>query len=240
MQSFILIGSEKSCEDYINKFKTDNGISNYLVVSYNPFKISDARLLQKTTSLKLREEEIRLIIIENPTLEAQHAILKTIEELPAGNILFFPATSKEELLPTIQSRCFIVNLRQGEKVIEHQLKNKILTITKDKSKHKIFETIDLLNTSLELSDIEKVIIALRSVLLSSINEAPRAKSPRFLADKNKESYDIKLLHKILKNLLKNYKMVKSNNINKRAAIENAFLDWGLTIVVELDLLKLII
>jgi len=33
-----------------------------------------------------------------------------------------------------------------------------------------------------------------------------------------------LLHKVLKNLSKNYGLVKSNNINKRAAVENAFLD----------------
>ena len=208
MQTLILIGPGKSKQEYLEKFKTDNNISDYLIVSYNPFRISDARLLQKAISLKLGENEKRLITIQDPTLEAQNAILKTIEEFPAGNTVFFLASSKEEFLPTIQSRCFLLKLEQEKIISDSQLEQKIFEITKDKSQQKIFEVIDSLSP-LELSDIEKLILSLRSALVASIND---------------RTASTELLHKVLKNLSKNYGLVKSNNINKRAAVENAFLD----------------
>ncbi len=208
MQTLILIGPGKSKQEYLEKFKTENNVYDYLIVSDTPFRISDARLLQKAISLKLGENEKRLITIQDPTLEAQNAILKTIEEFPAGNTVFFLASSKEEFLPTIQSRCFLLKLEQEKIISDSQLEQKIFEITKDKSQQKIFEVIDSLSP-LELSDIEKLILSLRSALVASIND---------------RTASTELLHKVLKNLSKNYGLVKSNNINKRAAVENAFLD----------------
>ena len=209
MQSYVLLGSFQKQQEYLKRFKADNNISGYLIVSYDPFKISDARLLQKAISAKLRENEKRLITIENPTLEAQHAILKTVEELPESSIIFFLAKSKEELLPTIQSRCFLLNLEYEQITSDPQLEQKILEITNDKSSQRIFELIDSLDLTIEASDIEKLIISLRGALLNSIN---------------KQTENAKLLHKVVQNLSKNYNLVKSNNINRRAAVENAFLE----------------
>jgi DNA polymerase-3 subunit delta' len=45
------------------------------------------------------------------TPQAQNAILKTIEEPPAYAVLIFLTNTLEALLPTIRSRCIILNLR---------------------------------------------------------------------------------------------------------------------------------
>lgn len=108
MQTRILVGTKEKQEEYLDHFKKEQEIPLYLQLSYEEFKISDARNLQKTISLRLKQNERRLIVISSPTIEAQQALLKTIEELPIGNYLFFLVFSIDDLLPTIQSRCHII------------------------------------------------------------------------------------------------------------------------------------
>ena len=48
---------------------------------------------------------------EKMTVQAQNAILKTIEEPPAYSVIIFLTNNVEIFLPTIVSRCIIFNLR---------------------------------------------------------------------------------------------------------------------------------
>ena len=60
------------------------------------------------------ESEYKIYIIdeaEKMTMQAQNAILKTIEEPPAYAIILLLTTNPEALLPTISSRCVTLNLR---------------------------------------------------------------------------------------------------------------------------------
>ena len=45
------------------------------------------------------------------TLQAQNALLKTIEEPPAYAVILLLADNPDSLLPTISSRCVILNLK---------------------------------------------------------------------------------------------------------------------------------
>lgn len=62
---------------------------------------------------------------ETMTTEAQNALLKTIEEPPAYAIIILLTTNIENFLPTIMSRCVVLNIRPVEEdVIAKDLKDK--------------------------------------------------------------------------------------------------------------------
>lgn len=71
--------------------------------------IESIRELQHFLALKIpgTSQIARIVIIEDAqllTLEAQNALLKTLEEPPADTVIVLTATTTEALLPTIQSR----------------------------------------------------------------------------------------------------------------------------------------
>lgn len=75
--------------------------------------IAVARKIKDHFSLKPYSAKGRVVVLEDAsplTIEAQNALLKTIEELPKEAILILGASSNATILPTILSRCEIVNL----------------------------------------------------------------------------------------------------------------------------------
>ncbi len=75
--------------------------------------IGEARKIKEHFSLKPYSAKGRTVIIEDAsvmTIEAQNALLKTLEEPPEEAILILGAPSDTNLLPTILSRCQIVIL----------------------------------------------------------------------------------------------------------------------------------
>lgn len=76
--------------------------------------IEESRKIKKFLSLKPyqgKNQAVVLLVAENLSLDAQNALLKTLEE--AGNYvsLILGAGSEEQLLPTIVSRCKVINLK---------------------------------------------------------------------------------------------------------------------------------
>jgi len=80
--------------------------------------IAEARKIKEHFSLKPYSAKGRGVVLEDAgvlTVEAQNALLKTLEELPEDARLILGADSDANLLPTILSRCEIVIL--GNEVI---------------------------------------------------------------------------------------------------------------------------
>lgn len=76
--------------------------------------IDQVRDLQHQLSLKPYAAKLKTGIIleaQRMTVEAQNALLKTLEEPPAHSVLILTALSTKNLLPTIVSRCQTVRLR---------------------------------------------------------------------------------------------------------------------------------
>ena len=78
-------------------------------------KIEAIRQLQKFLTLKVISNKLpnRAVIIDEAqtlTLEAQHALLKTLEEPPIGTILILTTTNEYSLLPTIKSRLQLISV----------------------------------------------------------------------------------------------------------------------------------
>jgi len=77
-------------------------------------KIDQMRTLQHEAALSPLEGRWKVYIIrqmEQATAEAANCLLKTLEEPPAHVILLLTASQADALLPTIVSRCQVLNLR---------------------------------------------------------------------------------------------------------------------------------
>lgn len=76
--------------------------------------VEQARKIKLHFSLKPYRAKGRAVVLEdaaNLTVEAQNALLKTLEEPPPEAILILGTASDVKLLPTILSRCEIVRLQ---------------------------------------------------------------------------------------------------------------------------------
>jgi hypothetical protein len=83
--------------------------------------IEAVRELEKFVSLKVPGDKTynRVIIIEDAhllTLEAQNALLKTLEEPPTGTLVMLTASHEQALLPTIRSRAQKLVVNRPERV----------------------------------------------------------------------------------------------------------------------------
>ncbi len=77
-------------------------------------KVDQIRTLQHSLSLSPYEARFRIALLLNfeaANANAQNALLKTLEEAPDKVIILITASSAEELLPTIVSRCEQLRLR---------------------------------------------------------------------------------------------------------------------------------
>jgi DNA polymerase III subunit delta' len=77
-------------------------------------KIDQVRALQHDLALSPVEGKFRVAIFDQfelATIEAQNALLKTLEEPPSYAVLIVLASDPELLLPTIVSRCQLITLR---------------------------------------------------------------------------------------------------------------------------------
>lgn len=77
-------------------------------------KIDQVRVLEHDLALRPVEARYRVAVLdqfETATLEAQNALLKTLEEPPDYAVLILVAADPELLLPTIVSRCQSIPLR---------------------------------------------------------------------------------------------------------------------------------
>lgn len=75
--------------------------------------IEQARAIKKHFSLKPYQSKGIAVVMDdasNLTIEAQNALLKTLEEPPKDAILILAAPSDAKFLPTILSRCEIIKL----------------------------------------------------------------------------------------------------------------------------------
>jgi DNA polymerase-3 subunit delta' len=82
--------------------------------------IEAVREAERFLSLKVPGQQAvnRVLIVEDAhtmTIEAQNALLKTLEEPPAGAVILLTASHERALLPTILSRVQLLRLRRPDK-----------------------------------------------------------------------------------------------------------------------------
>lgn len=119
MQTYLLIHADTSKrEEKAEEILLENNLArnhpNLLWFSpEEKLGIEQARQIKDFLSLKPYQgssQAVILICAENLTPDAQNALLKVLEEPPEGTIFILGASSEDQLLPTVLSRCQIVNL----------------------------------------------------------------------------------------------------------------------------------
>ena len=126
--------------------KTDGNPDIY-IRSYQSFGIDEARELRERANSRAISGEHRIFILAMPgmTNEAQNALLKTLEEPPAGAQFFFIIPSPSSLLPTLRSRAQMLSLGARETEVSIVNAEKFLAAAPEKR-------LDMLKLLLEKDD----------------------------------------------------------------------------------------
>lgn len=120
---YITGGNVKSRMDYIANACTELKVSSHDIHRLIPKQeaqsigIADVRNWQKELLLTPLASPYTIGIIPNADLltqEAQHALLKTLEEPPTHTKMYIESQTSASLLPTILSRCHIIQLKTEE------------------------------------------------------------------------------------------------------------------------------
>jgi len=210
MQSVIILSKtkEKAKEEALNLCQKEK-ISKFDVNYFQNEKavgVGDIRLLQKGLFLTPIKGDRKAIIIDafvGITHEAQNAFLKTLEEPPASTIILILADSLDIFLPTVISRCTLINLEVLKK------------LTKE----------DVLKYSQILKDLEKGSVSY-ALWLSEENSKDKETALQLLESLiicANQVLDEKSSSEILKKMQKTYTIIKTTNVAPRFALENLFL-----------------
>lgn len=117
-----------SCKKALNKNHPD--IINISHEKPNSIGIDEIRdQLINDVGIKPYESPYKIYIVNDAdklTLQAQNALLKTIEEPPAYAVVMLLADNPDALLPTITSRCVILSLKPvGDRLVKDYLMDRM-------------------------------------------------------------------------------------------------------------------
>ena len=211
MQSILIVGNKDKTKEETERIIAENSISKFdinLIESEKTVGIAQTRLLQKNIFLTPNSGAKKAVILESffgITIDAQNSLLKILEEPPEDTIIMILVSSLDFVLPTIISRCKIINLSKVSKLSEKENQD-ILEVFEDLKKDRISNA--LLIAQDYSKDKDEALTFLENLILT--------------LDKNLENN--KNSGKILKDLQKTYTIIKTTNVNIRLALENLFLN----------------
>jgi hypothetical protein len=149
-------------------------------------------------------------------MQAQNALLKILEEPPNHTIIILSSNSKEPLLPTIISRCQIIDLKDEIQKLSDQETEELTLFIKNLTKMPIsekFKKAEVIGKEKEKAIvwIEKIIVTLREQMLQKYS---------------KETLNTLYTHDTLdtlKRFQKAHTLLKTTNVNPRFLIEDTLL-----------------
>lgn len=222
MTSFIIISTDKNRRlKYSNDYCKQLHISLFDITVIErdlsakqvpqSIGIEEIKKIQKKLFLKPVNSQQKAVIIEDAHLltpEAQNALLKVLEEPPANTLIFLNTENKEMLLPTIHSRCKVIQLEETAKTLTPKETEEISDFLNRLSTISIGERMKIAETKAKdkytaLTWIQNVILLKREQLL-----------------KHSDDLDGIITLRQFQNL---YTLIKTTNTNARLAIENALL-----------------
>ena len=214
MHSFLLITkTPKTARGWITTFckeKNIAAIDQHNIIIEGSIGIKDIRTLQKDLFLTPVQSKTKAIIIQNGdtlTNEAQNALLKTLEEPPDNTIIIISAQNKNAFLPTVLSRCKIIELGNQNKESTENFSTFNFQLSTIPIGDRLAYAQNISKTKEEaISWTEQSIITLRDDLLSSHSSS----------GKNK-------LVKCLRELQRAHTTLSTTNVQPRFIIENLLL-----------------
>jgi DNA polymerase III gamma/tau subunit len=177
--------------------------------------IEDVRNIQKKIFLKpLRgEKKTNILMLQNGvSIEAQNSMLKLLEEPPLSSIIILITENYHIFLPTILSRCKLIDLDKNTTLQtidkkEYSYFFESLRIKDEGSALKLAQ--DLSKDKKDALDwLEKAIFVMRQEMLNNLQDIENSQKIKEIIEKLSET----------RNDLKN------TNVNTRLALENLFLN----------------
>lgn len=202
MASTLLIGNSESVLGFVEEYSNTHNILPYEIERFEEMlPIASARDIKKKLSFSTPGSRL-FIFLSGMTIEAQNALLKSVEESSDNTHFIFCCEREDSILPTIASRSRIVKIREALATEEQMygVLSKIIT-----------------NTSVSYSDIEeiaslcekdfgKIIVALRQIVLDeTMRSEARLRAAAFC-----------------KKLLQMNTLLKQSNVSVFVLLESAF------------------
>ena len=175
------------------------------ITQENPITIKHIRTLKTWATQTPVKAKIKAAVIfdaQNASLPAQQATLKLIEEPPARTIIILTASNKSLLLPTIISRCHLINLRHSASPDSGKNQTLLTNIKQMKPGQKIA-------AAREYSGSKQVALDFCRLLLES---------SRFNLRRHPNAH-----HQTLANITKSITLLNAN-VNPKLTIENLFIN----------------
>lgn len=220
MHSFIIVSQTKEEQEIkIHKilapYKIDP-IDIIRVTSETTISIAQIRELKQKIGLKPYKSPAKAVIIENAhttTTEAQNALLKTLEEPPPNTIIILATDTLNQFLPTIVSRCQIIEVFETKPIVLTKREQTILQ-----------EQMDIL---LGGSIGEKLALAqqegkTKEEALQWTNMILLVIHSGFIEDIHSKINKTKQIQ-LVRSLLSLSMFLQTTNSNPRMVLENAFL-----------------
>jgi DNA polymerase-3 subunit delta' len=223
MVSFIVVAREKKKrEEYVRTLALKENIDRFDITvvekdtsakaTTQSIGIEAVKLIQKKIFFKPVKSSKKIVMIEDAQLltpEAQNALLKVLEEPPANTIIIVGSETKETLLPTILSRCQLIELEEEKKKLSDKTIEEItlfLTELPDFSIGDKLKRAELLAKDKEksLTWIENLILILHENLLKETNISTNQIT-------------------IIKSFQSLHTLLRTTNVNPRFAIEHTLL-----------------
>ncbi|MDP3726717.1 MAG: hypothetical protein Q8Q96_00185 [bacterium] len=225
MQSFIISSKNQSIrEEYAKKICGDHHVDRFDIYNVGQEKgtigIEEVRNLQKKLFLKPLKSPVKAVVIknaENLTLEAQNALLKSLEEPPDNTIIILTASNKDLLLPTILSRCKIVELKKEEAQLSKNEISQYLDIFISLRSCGVGERLKLAQEVGKTKEealvwLEAMIFVIRKELIVQVET------------ENYHELSASQHLNLLTSLQQAYTTLKTTNANPRFALETLFLN----------------
>ena len=239
MVSFIIIAKEKKKrEAYVKEHANNFAINSFDITilerdtskkNLQSIGIEDIKNIQEKIFLKPLKSTNKLIIIEDAHLltpEAQNALLKVLEEPPAHTHIILATETKEALLPTILSRCQIIELEEeqtkpSEKTIGEM--DAFIASLPELSLEERFKQAEQLAKDKDKAIvwIENLILVLREELLTNVilvNEVHPG------SDSGRARMTVTDIAQVLRSFQSLHTLLKTTNVNPRFAIEQTLLN----------------
>lgn len=224
MTSFIIVATAKTKRDgYIKDFcekqnidsfdQTTLALENSVKQNTQSIGIEDIKQMQKKIFLKPIKSKLKAIIIDEAellTIEAQNALLKILEEPPEHTIIILSSETQETLLPTILSRCQLIQLEEEQQTLSEKEREELQIFLEEFSRWGIGERLKKAEQLAKDKEkaiewITKLIIVSRENMLQSNNKT------------------MKQWNSLIKSFQTLHTTLKTTNVNPRFAIENTLL-----------------
>ena len=211
MQSILISGKDREqLRLSSQKICAENKISRFdveVITSEKIVGIGDIRKLGEKLFLKPLEGDIKAVILEaffGMTADSQNAFLKMLEEPPADTIIMILAQSLDFVLPTVLSRCKLINLDRIKKLSEEEISENLKIILELKNG----STSKALKIAQDNGKDREVALAFLEGLIISMHTQLKSENLQ-----------------ILKDLQKTYTIIKTTNVAPRLALENLFFNF---------------